>query len=262
MNTIIRRINGILTEITRHALSAYAAQSAFYIIVSFFPFTMLMLTMLKYLPFTEEEFVALLTGLAPETVGALIADIVSELYRRRDALIPITLITALWSASKGVYAVIRGLNSVYECRETRGYFRLRLLAIGYTLLLQLVLVLTVFLMLTGEWLISQAQWLFRIKAAVTALRIVASALLLSVFFSLIYRMFPARRARARDQIPGAAFSAAGWVLFSEIYSVYLSHGAGSLYGSLTALVFAMLWLYTCMYILLEGGEVNRMLSRE
>ena len=67
----------------------------------------------------------------------------------------------------------------------------------------------------------------------------------------------------RKQLPGAVFTACGWLLLSFFFSVYLDvfEGFTSMYGSLTTIILIMLWLYGCMYIILLGGEINALLEK-
>ena len=64
----------------------------------------------------------------------------------------------------------------------------------------------------------------------------------------------------RCHLPGAVFSAVGWVLFSFFYSLYVTDfpNAASLYGSLAAVCLLMLWVYFCLLILLLGAELNKL----
>ena len=63
-------------------------------------------------------------------------------------------------------------------------------------------------------------------------------------------------------LPGAVFAAAGWMLFSYFYSLYTTYftGVSYIYGSLTAVVLLLLWMYVCMIILLIGAELNKLIA--
>ena len=86
---------------------------------------------------------------------------------------------------------------------------------------------------------------------------------LVVFFALIYFVFPHRPMKFFPQLPGAILAAAGWIGFSSAYSLYLEHfcGRSGLYGSLTAVVVTMLWLYFSMCIVFFGAALNALLER-
>jgi membrane protein len=91
-----------------------------------------------------------------------------------------------------------------------------------------------------------------------SLRMITALLVLVVFFVLLYGIFPGRRFRTVSQIPGALFATGGWLVFSYAYSYYINHFSNFsyMYGSLTAIILLLLWLYFCMMILLLGAEIN------
>lgn len=85
---------------------------------------------------------------------------------------------------------------------------------------------------------------------------------LTFVFALFYKFLPKKDNRFKAQLPGAAFSAVGWMVFSFFYSIYIEHFSNYsfVYGSLAAIVFLMLWLYFCMNIFLFGAQINKMIE--
>ena len=85
--------------------------------------------------------------------------------------------------------------------------------------------------------------------------------ILILFFLYLYMVIPNHRSRIFFELPGAVLTSMGWIGFSYLYSFYIDHMANfsNTYGSLTAVVLLMLWLYACMYMLLIGGEINDLL---
>ena len=100
---------------------------------------------------------------------------------------------------------------------------------------------------------------------VIRIRTVVTLVVLTVFWDIVYKFLPNRSNMAkttlRKQLPGAVFTACGWLFLSFIFSVYLDvfTGFSNMYGSLTTIVLIMLCMYGCMYILLLGGEENALL---
>ena len=91
-----------------------------------------------------------------------------------------------------------------------------------------------------------------------SIRATAAMCILVLFFLCLYIFIPNRKSRLLAELPGAIITSAGWIGFSYLYSFYIDHMSsfGNTYGSLTAIVLLMLWLYACMYMLLVGGEIN------
>ena len=75
---------------------------------------------------------------------------------------------------------------------------------------------------------------------------------------MLYRYLPNRKASLKSQIPGAFIIAVAWLLFSYFFSLYFTFfpNFSNMYGSLSALIMVMLWLYCCMNLLLYGAEIN------
>jgi membrane protein len=115
------RLIGLLSKkIGDDHVAAFSAQAAFFIIISFFPFIMLLLSIVQYFQIGESNMYVLFTQAFPTAVDSMIVTVINEIYdtAASSTLISITAITTLWSAGKGFLAVMRGLNSVYERNQT------------------------------------------------------------------------------------------------------------------------------------------------
>ncbi len=246
-----------------HSVAAHAAQSTLFIFISFFPFVMLFLTLLNYIPLPLTDGGGLEPGFLPASVTEFISSLLAEIHANASGtIISLTAITALWSASKGIYAIGNGLNSVYGVKETRNYFILRFFALLETIIFIFVLIIVLVIMVFGNllhfWLDGVSPVLANILDWIMSLRGVGGLTILSIFFTVIYVVIPDRKCRFLSQLPGGIMTAVGWLGFSYLYAYYIDHMANysNLYGSLTAIVLLMLWLYICMYMLFLGGEIN------
>ena len=255
-------------KVIRDAVTAYSGEAALYIIISLFPFLMFLLTLLKYLPFTKEELLTVLSRFVPANIFSYIESLVGELYTSSGTVLSITIILSLWSASRGILSIYRGLNSVYGIDETRNYFFLRLKSMLYTLVLCVMLIMLLGLYVFGNQIIlglsNHFPILVRSKAAnlIISFRTTIGAVILMGIFVIMYNFMPNRKSKIRKNILGAIVAACGWVGFSYLYSLYINH-MGSLkasYGSLTAAVLCIIWLYVCMMIFFIGAEVNTALA--
>lgn len=257
-----------LRKLREDAVSAFAAQTAFFIILSFLPFLIFLLTLLRFLPLDSERFLATLYGVFPPVVHDFIGKLFAEaLQKTSGALLSVSVLTTLWAASRGVLVVVQGMNAVYVKKETRNYFVLRFLAVGYTLLFSVVLLSSLLLLVFGNrillYLQSSIPVLKQMAGLLICLRTVLSFLMLALFFWALYLFVPNRKSGKRTaELPGAVVAAAGWLLFSWLYSFYIDRlsGFSAMYGSLTAIVLCMFWLYACMYLLFIGAELNVLLA--
>lgn len=265
--SLFKIINAFNRKIRDDFVSAFSAQAAFYVIISFFPFIMLLLTLLQYLPVTEYHMLSTLSQVFPDSVSSLVVSIVSEVYDQASGtIISVTAISALWSSSKGILAIVKGLNSVYAIKETRSYIKLRILSTVYTLAFAIMIVVTLVILVFGNrlmiWIESKIPFLTNLALLIISIRTIGGLFLLTVFFLVLFTFVPNRKTKFYKELPGALVSAAGWMGFSYLYSFYIDNmgSYSNTYGSLTAIVLFMLWFYFCMYILFIGGEINIVLS--
>lgn len=265
-------IYGFFEKMSEDHVSAFSAQAAFFMLLSVFPMLMILLNLARYMPFSQEDVISLIANIMPQEFVQYVTSIVSDLYSKSKAtLLSVSVIFTLWSAAKGMQAIANGLDSVYECEEYLGYFRWRLIAIMYTIFFIALLVATLCLFVFGNaiyhGLVGVFPHLENIAGLIIGIRSVVGVVLLFAFFLLLYTYLPDNKGmkvrkkikrKPRQQIYGAAFSAAAWILLSYVFSIYIDNFSNYsyMYGSLTTIILAMLWLYLCMYIIFIGGEIN------
>ena len=245
-------------------LTAYAAQAAFFIFISIFPFVMLFLNLIKYIPlFSTENIENLSLPFLSPQIESVIKGIITEANSYSSgALISITTIAILWACSKGVLGIIYGLNSIYKTTEKRSFIHLRLVAVFYTIGLIVALVIVLILMVFGNRILDLAVQSISLPISLTnAVRVIRWLVtfgFLILFFMFLYTVIPERKTKFKNELPGAVISAVGWIGFSVLYSFYIDNfgNQSKVYGSLTAIILFLLWMYICMIILFVGAEVN------
>ncbi len=203
----------------------------------------------------------------PKVARELVSSFITESYQKSGtALISITAVTTLWSSSIGVFSLVQGLNRVFCANETRNVIIVRFMSMIYTLLLMAILVLCLTVFVFGDtitgWLSAFVPWLFAVTPVIQSFRMIVGVAVLTLFFLVMYIFIPNRKAKFFTQIPGAIVGSVGWIGFSYIFSYYYENLANYsyVYGSLSVLVFFMLWLFICVYILYIGAEINKCLE--
>lgn len=267
VRTVIYAVDRITKRFDADNLQAFAAQAAFFIFISIFPFFMLFLNLLKYIPFFSSENIEGWTmDIFSPIIDELLRGIIQEASNSgSSALISITTVAALWACSKGVLGIIYGLNSIYKTTEKRGFITLRLTAIFYTIGLIVALIIVIILMVFGNTILNLIlTYIPAFDAIANIIKIVrwlVSFAFLTMFFMFLYTIIPERKTKFRNELPGAVVSSVGWIGFSMLYSLYMDiFGSNSnIYGSLAAITFFLLWLYICMIILFVGAEINDIL---
>lgn len=256
----------IAERFRRDNLNEYAAYSALFLILSFVPFLLIVLNLMRNLPVFSEANTVDFEILSDE-VGGFITQIITEAREKANgAVLSLTTVVALWSASRGLIGIINGLNRIHRVKETRGFLRLRISAVFYMILFILAMIAVLVLLVFGQAILERIMLAFpifeQLGAAVLSFRWAVGFCLLILFFLFVYAALPIQKSRPFSKLPGAVFSAAGWLSFSALYSFYVNHLANYsyVYGSLTTVALLILWLYICMYILFLGEELNVMLD--
>lgn len=249
-------------KMKKQNISTFAASTAFFFFLSVVPMLIMICTIIPYTPLTEENLVEAVTDLTPDQVDGLAKSLISDIYDKSAGVLSIALIATVWSASKGVMALMRGLNAINGVEEKRNYFVVRVIASFYTVVMLVVVILSLFLMVFGDQLVTltlhRIPQLQRVVSFAMNFRFLLVWAVLSVLFAAVYAYVPDKKLNFREQIPGAVFSAVVWSVFSWAFSYYVTYGnTYGIYGSLSIIIIVLLWMYFCMYIIMIGAYVNR-----
>lgn len=261
-----QRLNQIRQEV--QAISAlhigtHAAHSCFFIILSVFPALLLVVSILRYTMLQVEDLMQLMADLLPAAFMPWARRLVENTYDNSSgAMVSVSALTALWSASRGLRALQAGLNSVYCCGEKRNFLRIRFISVLYTLMFLVVLVLTLVLQVFGNALQELLEPLegavFRAIMDVVDFRFFLLLAVQTALFTAMYMAMPNQHNRFWDSVPGALTASIGWLIFTDVFSLYVEYFEhySNIYGSVYAVALCMLWLYCCICIIFFGGALN------
>lgn len=261
-NRWMGKLTHMVREISAMKVSLYAANSSYFLILSFFPALVLLMGMLRRTGLTAEVLVTLLDRVIPTALIEKARGLIDSIYGQSGgAVLGFSAVTAFWSASRGIHGLRMGLNAIYGVAETRSYWLSRGISLVYTLAFLLVLALTLVLHVFGSFLLKWLGGSWVILAKLVDARFWLLLGMQTLIFALIYTGVPSCRVRFRENLPGALLASLGWLVFSDVFSIYVRKFAtlSNLYGSVYAVALTMLWLYWCMSILFYGGGVNRYL---
>lgn len=252
-------------QMKKQNIGAYAASIAFFFFLSIVPMLMMICTIIPYTPLTEENLVTAVTELTPEQIDPLAESLISDVYDKSAGILSIAVIATIWSAAKGVMALMQGLNAVNGVEEKRNYFVVRAVASLYTVVMLVVVILSLFIMVFGNQLVTLALHRFPQLEAVVSFamnfRFILVWIVLILLFAAIYAYVPDVKLKFKEQIPGATFAAVVWSVFSWGFSAYITYGNPyGIYGSLSIIIIVLLWMYFCMYIIMIGAYMNRYFS--
>src|SRR6516225_3870123 len=135
----------------RHDALTQSAALAFFFLMSMFPFLIFVASALALLPIGHlvERTTELLSNFLPEQLMPLAVSVLSSTMRISKGLLCIGFLGAVVFASNGFAAMIAALDKTYEVKETRSFWRLRLLAIAMTLVIGSLIGLALIAMLLG-----------------------------------------------------------------------------------------------------------------
>lgn len=246
-------------------VGAYAAQASYFIILSFLPLIIMLLSMIQFTGIGKGDLYGLIRDVVPVGFQSWLFGITDEMYSRTIATVSVSALVTVWSAGKSFMALNRGMNSICKVEKSPNYILMRIRGAVFAILFVALIAATLLLIVFGTSLHDLFAKYFPFIAIFTRIilsfRMVVMLALFISFFALLYMVLPNRKAGFTEQLPGAIFAAVGWYLFSFCFSIYIEYShAFNMYGSLTTLVLLMFWLYAVMYIVLIGMEVNQWLQ--
>lgn len=266
--SVIQLLVGFMDRISSDHVSAYAAQAAYFLILSFIPFVLFLTTFIRYTPLTYNLVRDAIIGFVPNNLQSFLLGILGDVYMRSSAIAPITAVIALWSAGKGMQSIANGLNTIYHVKETRNWLITRIYSVVYTMLFVISLVVSLTLLVLGTRIQAAIAKHFPFIGDILGRIIGARTLLvfavLFLVFLFLYKVLPNRKATFKSQIPGAFITAVAWSVFSYGFSIYfeLVPNFSNMYGNLAAIIMVMLWLYGCMNLVLYGAETNAYFEKQ
>ncbi len=265
----MKQFNIILKNSGEDHISEYSAQCSYYTILSFIPFIILLITLIQYTNIQQQTLFDVISKIIPSSMNEFVIGIVREVYSKSIGTISISIIFTLWSAGKGLFALTKGLHSVYNTDEDNGksVIYLRIMALIETIVFIVLIMLGMVLLVFGNSLKSIMQQHFGALENFSAFSQIATELgfifVTFVIFLFLYRFMPKHKVTFKSQIPGAIFGALALNIISFVFSKYLDifKGFSITYGSLTTLMLVMMWTYSCFYSLFLGAELNKFIYK-
>ncbi|MDZ5473534.1 YihY/virulence factor BrkB family protein [Bacillus sp. 31A1R] len=245
-----------------------AAQLAYFFLLSLFPLLIFLVTLLPYLPITQQDILGVIKDYAPGETMRLIETNLNDIMKTNNGkLLSFGFIATIWSASNGINAIVRAFNLAYEVEENRPFLIARgmaiLLTFGMILVFIVALLLPVFGKQIGLFLFSEFGLSSQFLAVWNTLRWLVSAVILFVVFVGLYWFAPNKKFKCIRSIPGAIFATVGWSLTSLAFSYYVNNFGNytATYGSIGAIIVLMIWFYITGVIIILGGVINALISK-
>ena len=265
---VLKRVKA---EVKDDNVPLLAAGVAFYAMLAIFPAIIALVTVYGMVadPAQVEsqvgEFAKSLPSGADQLLTQQLKSVTSAGRQSLSIGLAVSLLAVLWSASGGVQGLVKGLNLVYDEKETRGFIKLRglslLLTIGAIVVAVVALALiTVFPGVIDNFGLGQAA-----RLAASIVRWVVLALLVLIAIAVVYRYAPDRaNPRWRWVSWGAVVALVLWLLGSIGFSWYVDNFGkyNQTYGALAAVIILLLWLFLSAFAVLLGAELDAEIERQ
>lgn len=260
---ILQKTNKILKQLEKHHVNEYSIQCAYYVILSFIPFLILLFSLIQYTTLGKDAIFFLIQNVIPGNMSEFFEGIIKEVSFKSIGTVSVSVIFLLWSAGRGFYALCKGFNHIYETPKEYNYWFLKLKSIICIIIFIIITVVVLFLIAFGKIIADFLKNRYMVLNIILELRWIWQILMLFIVFLLMYRFVPNHKVKFKTQIIGAWFSAISWYILSSGFSIYLDvfRNFSVIYGSLTSIMLLMIWVYWSMYILLIGAEINAYIEK-
>jgi membrane protein len=262
-NTTLGFAKSIWQRSNDHKIFGAAAELAYYFMLALFPMLIFLTSLVSSLSGAREAIFGALSQVMPaDAMGIVSAALDDAISKRSGSLISIGIAGTVWAASAGVSALTSTLNTVFDVKETRSFWRVKGIAVGLTLALSLLVVLGILLVMFGDqfgvWAAGRLHLGSFLTVGLATLNYVVGLGLLLAGLQVTYYLGPDKRREWRWVTPGAFAAVVASLTVSIIFSIYLRFAPSysATYGSLGAVVVLMLWLYLMGLMIMLGAEID------
>jgi len=247
------------------AITTRASSLAFNFFLAFFPSIIVLFTLIPYIPIEglQETLMGLLGSVLPPSTNEITFQTLEDIINNpRSGLLSIGFILALYFSTNGINSLIEAFNSSYHIRETRPLIQQRILSLGLTLLLSLMLIIAIGLIIFGTVIVNYLISAETITTSAANLIIYGKwmVMLAMLFFgiSILFHLGPALKNKWKLFSPGSIFATIFIIITSIGFNYYIQNFSqyNKIYGSIGTLMIILLWMYFNSIILLTGFELN------
>lgn len=260
------KVKKIILKLKEDNISEYAAEAAYFTIMSFIPFALFFITLIKFANINKNTIFVILNEIIPSNISNILLNIIEEIYFKSTETLSFSLIIIIWAAGKGFFSLSKGIKNIYKI-DIKNNFLLRITGSIYTLILVITIIVFLILLVLGKsiyiWIMKKYYQISFIISFIYKFRSVLFTFVMTTVFYFLYKLISRNDEKNLSHSYGAIFSAISWQILSYFISVYVnvSNNFSVLYGSLSSLILIMLWVYFCMYIILIGAEINFFISQ-
>ncbi|MGB7843375.1 MAG: YihY/virulence factor BrkB family protein [Salinimicrobium sp.] len=252
-------------QIGDNNVSIVSAGVAFYAFLAIFPAIAALVSLygLAMNPESIQGQLSQLAGMMPQQAYEILKDQLTGLIEAPGAALgwsmAIGILFSIWSANKGTKSLFTGVDIAYDTSNNRGFFKQNGLTLLFTLGAIVLILISMALIVAFPALVNQLGLPDNIETFIGWGRWVLLAFIVIWFLGLVYKYAPCKPEPHRRWIfPGSILATVLWLIASWGFSYYVSNfgSYGEMYGSISAVVVMLLWLFLTSFIILLGAELN------
>ena len=251
------------------AITTRGSSLAFNFFLAFFPSIIVFFTLIPYIPIEglQETLMELLAAVLPPSTNEITFTTLDDIINNpRGGLLSLGFILALYFSTNGINSLIEAFNSSYHIREIRPLIQQKILSLGLTLLLSVMLIIAIGLIIFGTVVVNYLVETEIITSSAADLIIYGKwmVMLAILFFgiSILFHLGPALKSKWKLFSPGSIFATIFIIITSIGFNYYIQNFSqyNKIYGSIGTLMIILLWMYFNSIILLTGFELNASIS--
>jgi membrane protein len=265
------RVESLVTRTLRETLDdgllGLSAQTAYYFFFSIFPLLLFVAPLLSLIGNKQETFelfASQLQQVVPSEGWALIGGVIKDVVYAKNApgLMSVGALLAIWAGSNVFDALIGALNTAYDVKETRPWWKRKLIAMSSVVAIGLVILVSTVLIVSGDritgWIADRLALGDSIRAFLGFIQVPIGFALLLAIAALSFYFLPNLRQSKRQVLVGAAFTTVAWTFVTYGFRIYVTNFANynATYGAIGGVIVLLTWMYFSMLVFLIGGELN------
>lgn len=249
-----------------------AAEAAYYLILSIFPFFISLLNLIQYTPLRDKGVIEGALEIIPNQIADLIINILRELINdSSSALLWISILVGVFSASKGIGAIIKGINKSFLVEEDRGLIKNKIYAFVITFLFIFIIIISITGLVFGDIIVNNLFIRFdipiEVKKIVDLLKYILIGGILALSFTQLYYVSPNVEKKDKPRLSfafiGGIFATILWIIISNVFSFYINNFAAysKTYGSLGGIIALIVWLNLTANVIIVGAILTGVLDK-